>query len=106
MIRRPPRSTLFPYTTLFRSHVIGSQFPEPLQRVQERRVQVSRTAGVGGRIRETVMPVVLDGRAAAQGSGERSALNGRQRERTEVRCRIRDYPGGDGAVGVRHRVAE
>src|SRR2546422_8885079 len=24
MIRRPPRSTLFPYTTLFRSFVIGS----------------------------------------------------------------------------------
>src|SRR3989442_7546625 len=24
MIRRPPRSTLFPYTTLFRSPVIGS----------------------------------------------------------------------------------
>src|SRR2546425_7685020 len=24
MIRRPPRSTLFPYTTLFRSAVIGS----------------------------------------------------------------------------------
>src|SRR2546426_8391826 len=24
MIRRPPRSTLFPYTTLFRSHVNGS----------------------------------------------------------------------------------
>src|SRR3712207_8679257 len=23
MIRRPPRSTLFPYTTLFRSHVSG-----------------------------------------------------------------------------------
>src|SRR2546427_12174281 len=23
MIRRPPRSTLFPYTTLFRSHVLG-----------------------------------------------------------------------------------
>src|SRR2546427_8765697 len=26
MIRRPPRSTLFPYTTLFRSHVT---FPQP-----------------------------------------------------------------------------
>src|SRR5258708_34357844 len=25
MIRRPPRSTLFPYTTLFRSQVIGIQ---------------------------------------------------------------------------------
>src|SRR2546426_9230089 len=24
MIRRPPRSTLFPYTTLFRSHTIGT----------------------------------------------------------------------------------
>src|SRR5438477_5350649 len=29
MIRRPPRSTLFPYTTLFRSH------PQPIQRVGE-----------------------------------------------------------------------
>ena len=25
MIRRPPRSTLFPYTTLFRSPVLGSE---------------------------------------------------------------------------------
>src|SRR2546426_1527679 len=25
MIRRPPRSTLFPYTTLFRSHGLGYQ---------------------------------------------------------------------------------
>src|SRR3712207_8948339 len=24
MIRRPPRSTLFPYTTLFRSHLLGA----------------------------------------------------------------------------------
>src|SRR5256885_8064766 len=28
MIRRPPRSTLFPYTTLFRSKVIGFQEEE------------------------------------------------------------------------------
>src|SRR3990167_7055603 len=28
MIRRPPRSTLFPYTTLFRSHInFGEKFP-------------------------------------------------------------------------------
>src|SRR2546422_11089284 len=25
MIRRPPRSTLFPYTTLFRSHEVGTR---------------------------------------------------------------------------------
>src|SRR5256885_11336700 len=28
MIRRPPRSTLFPYTTLFRSHLLQPQAPE------------------------------------------------------------------------------
>src|SRR2546425_13349012 len=27
MIRRPPRSTLFPYTTLFRSHSVGIYVP-------------------------------------------------------------------------------
>src|SRR2546425_8761625 len=26
MIRRPPRSTLFPYTTLFRSFIVGTNF--------------------------------------------------------------------------------
>src|SRR3712207_7860649 len=30
MIRRPPRSTLFPYTTLFRSQGIGSRTQEVL----------------------------------------------------------------------------
>src|SRR3712207_7484729 len=29
MIRRPPRSTLFPYTTLFRSHVAGGDLLTP-----------------------------------------------------------------------------
>src|SRR5262245_65333759 len=29
MLRRPPRSTLFPYTTLFRSHVVGPGQPQP-----------------------------------------------------------------------------
>src|SRR5690606_41978943 len=33
MIRRPPRSTLFPYTTLFRSKVV----PDPAPSQQERR---------------------------------------------------------------------
>src|SRR2546427_7433615 len=28
MIRRPPRSTLFPYTTLFRSRIDGRDVPE------------------------------------------------------------------------------
>src|SRR5258708_14900560 len=32
MIRRPPRSTLFPYTTLFRSNV-GGEIDDPVMRV-------------------------------------------------------------------------
>src|SRR2546427_7367644 len=28
MIRRPPRSTLFPYTTLFRSQYLAQQYPD------------------------------------------------------------------------------
>src|SRR3712207_8416440 len=38
MIRRPPRSTLFPYTTLFRSEVAEDDGEDPhrRQRVQER----------------------------------------------------------------------
>src|SRR2546426_3022726 len=31
MIRRPPRSTLFPYTTLFRSRDVASERLEPLE---------------------------------------------------------------------------
>src|SRR2546425_6609450 len=31
MIRRPPRSTLFPYTTLFRSHVPVAHAREPIR---------------------------------------------------------------------------
>src|SRR5438270_4686063 len=31
MIRRPPRSTLFPYTTLFRSHFAPMSSREPLE---------------------------------------------------------------------------
>src|SRR3712207_7803529 len=48
MIRRPPRSTLFPYTTLFRSEVAGrdddvdlvGRLPQPGQRL--------RRLGLGG----------------------------------------------------------
>src|SRR5688572_32492000 len=34
MIRRPPRSTLFPYTTLFRSHALAAVPPQPFRTVR------------------------------------------------------------------------
>src|SRR2546430_13633423 len=41
MIRRPPRSTLFPYTTLFRSETIAELFLF-LRRFSRERLQVDR----------------------------------------------------------------
>src|SRR3712207_7394028 len=39
MIRRPPRSTLFPYTTLFRSDVVDGQPHAPSAQRGQRRLQ-------------------------------------------------------------------
>src|SRR2546427_7104124 len=53
MIRRPPRSTLFPYTTLFRSHVAdgaAEQAAEHIQRLARMRIGIGHGGG-GHRIR-------------------------------------------------------
>src|SRR5256885_6127239 len=48
MIRRPPRSTLFPYTTLFRSSDLDSRgFPQPFQQPQHRSAGHRDAAGGG-----------------------------------------------------------
>src|SRR3712207_7670062 len=57
MIRRPPRSTLFPYTTLFRSHLRrkgrGAQLQgvRPEQGEDRRGPAPARGRGAGGRQR-------------------------------------------------------
>src|SRR2546422_10582414 len=54
MIRRPPRSTLFPYTTLFRSMVVvstlfaGSHVFVPDARAQAREIKIGGTMAVTG----------------------------------------------------------
>src|SRR5947209_12366904 len=56
MIRRPPRSTLFPYTTLFRSHPDSSKSEFPFQgavlkfhrcETMKNRIQNRKSAGFG-----------------------------------------------------------
>src|SRR3712207_8015172 len=51
MIRRPPRSTLFPYTTLFRSHLA-----QAVRTVEHQRVAVllDQRAGDGRRVADQV----------------------------------------------------
>src|SRR3712207_7481901 len=50
MIRRPPRSTLFPYTTLFRSRKASSRerdAPSELERRRYPRADAGRSGGAG-----------------------------------------------------------
>src|SRR2546422_3252442 len=47
MIRRPPRSTLFPYTTLFRSRVYGFLRGAVAQRTGSRTLHVSSASQCG-----------------------------------------------------------
>src|SRR3712207_6971878 len=68
MIRRPPRSTLFPYTTLFRSPRQGGHPPGP-QAVQRAGHDVRRQAGAEG---DRLRPRQGD-RAAADAAQDRKS---------------------------------
>src|SRR3712207_7946110 len=70
MIRRPPRSTLFPYTTLFRSQDVGGA----LQHVLVGAEQEDRDALGGGGLaqRQDEVGAGGAGEAGALAAGERS----------------------------------
>src|SRR5436853_2528904 len=65
MIRRPPRSTLFPYTTLFRSHVAGGSLT-----LAQTGVNPSFTNAAAGQIRAD------DDRSELQSLGEFEGCTG------------------------------
>src|SRR3712207_7551442 len=71
MIRRPPRSTLFPYTTLFRSGVRGGG------RGRRRGARPGRAGGVRGRLRRPD-----DGRRRGRVAAQHPGLAGRSEEHT------------------------
>src|SRR3989441_4938743 len=73
MIRRPPRSTLFPYTTLFRSALEGAR-PELV-------IEEVRAAGLAGR-GGADFPTAVKGAAcrAATGAPKYLVVNGEEGE--------------------------
>src|SRR3712207_9315395 len=80
MIRRPPRSTLFPYTTLFRSCTWN---PELLERAARAAAEEASAAGIDW----IFAPMVDVGRDArwgrvAEGAGEDPYLGSRSEEHT------------------------
>src|SRR3989442_10907980 len=80
MIRRPPRSTLFPYTTLFRSQLAElrsradkarGQARRHLKRLERRtRVTVGRTVRV---LEPKVRQAVVEAKVIARGVGNRKS---------------------------------
>src|SRR3712207_8689221 len=85
MIRRPPRSTLFPYTTLFRSRVLGPRARQPLhlplQRARAGRHRRLRDAAARRRgLRERVLDDVRETarRIARRSEEHTSELQSRQ----------------------------
>src|SRR3712207_8986072 len=75
MIRRPPRSTLFPYTTLFRS---GVGDPGPLGDLPQRRTVVPRLAVNGDGRGEDVLPADPPLGVAPRSEEHTSELQSRQ----------------------------
>jgi len=62
MIRRPPRSTLFPYTTLFRSRGVGTviHYPTPPHRQPAYREWNEQVYPLTEEIHETVLSLPVD----------------------------------------------
>src|SRR5256885_11354078 len=76
MIRRPPRSTLFPYTTLFRSQQVRQGFGVPLAQVQVARIGRDRERlFVEAEERQVHGSMLLDGAAATKRDRKSTRLN-------------------------------
>src|SRR3712207_8505595 len=80
MIRRPPRSTLFPYTTLFRSTRAGAA-AAAARRVAGQRREADLRDEQGGRPRHRLLVLRLHGRR--RGDPERAGP-GRDRKSTRL----------------------
>src|SRR3954470_21802818 len=111
MIRRPPRSTLFPYTTLFRSDefLVGmalhaATVDDTVEGVEGGERSEEHTSELQSR-RDLVCRLLLDKRTSGPPRGARRRGSGRQpagrgsRRRTGRRCpSLRGYPAARLAV--------
>src|SRR2546422_4940810 len=78
MIRRPPRSTLFPYTTLFRSHEVDDR---PLA------IDDAGVGRVGGGRRSGAIDLSLDG-VVTQGDERSEEHTSELQSRLHLVCRL------------------
>src|SRR3712207_8374237 len=81
MIRRPPRSTLFPYTTLFRSGAADVALGDPVAVADlrvGRHLGDAHLLGAVGEIDEQADPLLRQRRAAVRSEEHTSELQSRQ----------------------------
>src|SRR2546423_9108925 len=94
MIRRPPRSTLFPYTTLFRSQTAclimeGAEFTENIINGVERPVKAAELFAFTLRVRAGNTDVLTDAEENEQFSGfNRSEERFSRNAETDLVCRL------------------
>src|SRR2546429_4131530 len=90
MIRRPPRSTLFPYTTLFRSQV-WRLAPEQVHEARVRRVAEAAPAVARVHHRGHIPPLdreMLRSRSAAVGDSRSEEHTSELQSRLHLVCRL------------------
>src|SRR3989449_7746474 len=85
MIRRPPRSTLFPYTTLFRSRGKGRAWPDRRDHQGTPGVGAARPSGLAGEGTRPHTPETPTGRPAGQRSEEHTS---ELQSRLHLVCRL------------------
>src|SRR5438105_5402777 len=81
MLRRPPRSTLFPYTTLFRSAHLTSRIPPPAAPRQCRSPLNAFGARAGDRHRRAMEPIHRQARRSEEHTSELQS-------RVDLVCRL------------------
>src|SRR3712207_8144323 len=86
MIRRPPRSTLFPYTTLFRSVRRGADQGEPHRRGGGHRPRAAR--GGRGRGPGELLALLRAPRPAGPGRGRSEEHTSELQSRQYLVCRL------------------
>src|SRR2546422_4800132 len=79
MIRRPPRSTLFPYTTLFRSLDVHREMRRAMEVPRESGAAVGRQRGVA---------VEVPGQSARDGIGRSEEHTSELQSRLHLVCRL------------------
>src|SRR3989454_12805343 len=96
MIRRPPRSTLFPYTTLFRTHVNqGATEGQLAGRLGELGEALAAfTRDVGERMRDVVVLTMSEFGRTVRENGSSGTDHGHRSEEGRVgeECRCRGSP--------------